>query len=86
MRNVAYRWLSSRERRTNIVSIDEAFTPRERGSHALIASDEPSAEAMLIAAEESTLVLAALADLPPAFREVLVLREIEEASTRRLPS
>ena len=35
---------------------------------------------MLIAAEESTLVLAALADLPPAFREVLVLREIEELS------
>lgn len=80
VRNVAYRWLSVRERRRNVISIEEALTPRERGSQALIASDEPSAEALLIAAEDRALVLDALAELPPAFREVLILREIEELS------
>lgn len=78
VRNVAYRALSVRERGSNVVSLDEALSPR--GGAALLVSETPSAEDVLIAAEGHALVLRALAGLQPAFREVLVLREIEELS------
>src|SRR5262245_22785581 len=80
VRNVAYRWLSVRKRASNVVSIEDAFGPRadDGAGDAWIASDEPSPEALLIGAQERARVLTALAALPPAFREVLVLREIEE--------
>jgi RNA polymerase sigma factor (sigma-70 family) len=82
VRNVAYRWLAVRKRGSNVVSID-AFAPRDGSDvagEAWIAADEPSPEAMLIGAQERARVLTALAGLPPPFREVLVLREIEELS------
>jgi RNA polymerase sigma factor (sigma-70 family) len=80
VRNVAYRWLSVSQRASNVVSIEEAFGSRsgETLAEAQLASEEPSAEALLIVAQERARVLDALARLPPAFREVLVLREIEE--------
>jgi RNA polymerase sigma-70 factor (ECF subfamily) len=82
VRNVAYRWLSVRKRTNNVVSIDEAFASRagDPVGEAWIASEEPSPEALLIGAQERARVLTALAGLPPAFREVLVLREIDELS------
>ena len=82
VRNVAYRWLAVRQRTSNVVSIEEAFNSRasDQSDQALAASEEPSAEALLIGAQERALVLDALAKLPPAFREVLVLREIEDLS------
>jgi RNA polymerase sigma factor (sigma-70 family) len=82
VRNVAYRWLSVRKRASNVVSIEEAFAPRggEAVGEAWLVSEEPSPEALLIGAQERARVLTALAGLPPAFREVLVLREIEEFS------
>jgi RNA polymerase sigma-70 factor (ECF subfamily) len=43
-----------------------------------VASDEPSAEDTLIGQAEQALVRRALAELPPVFREVIVLREFEE--------
>jgi RNA polymerase sigma-70 factor (ECF subfamily) len=42
-----------------------------------LASEEPSAEDVLVGRAEQALVRAALAELPPAFREVIVLRELE---------
>jgi RNA polymerase sigma-70 factor, ECF subfamily len=82
VRNVAYRWLSVRKRASNVISIEEAFAPRadDVAGEAWIASEEPSPEALLIGAQERARVLTALGGLPPAFREVLVLREIEELS------
>jgi RNA polymerase sigma factor (sigma-70 family) len=81
VRNVAYRWLAVRKRGNNVVSIEEAFAPRgEVADEAWPASEEPSPEAALIGAQERARVLTALAALAPAFREVLVLREIEELS------
>ena len=87
VRNVAYRWLAVRKRGSNVVSIEDAFAPRDGGDvagEAWIAADEPSPEAMLIGAQERARVLTALAGLPPAFREVLVLREIEELSYKEI--
>jgi RNA polymerase sigma-70 factor (ECF subfamily) len=82
VRNVAYRWLAVRKRGSNVISIEDAFAPQgsEASAEAWIASEEPSPEALLIGAQERARVLNALAELPPAFREVLVLREIEELS------
>jgi len=47
-----------------------------------LAVNEPTAEDRLIGAAERDYVLRALGELPPALREVLVLREIEELSYR----
>ncbi len=82
VRNVAYRWLSVRQRSRNVISMHEAVAARddEPGSWEAIAADEPSAETLLIRGEEHGLLLEALAALAPAFREILVLREIEELS------
>ena len=82
VRNVAYRWLSIRKRRNNVVSIDG---PEPGGddaaAHVLeLVSDEPSAEAVLIGRADQALVRQALAGLPPVFREAIILRELEGLS------
>lgn len=80
VRNVAYRWLANRGRGGNVVSFDQAFPGR--GGEASIASDARSAEAVLIGESERTMIIAALAELPPAYREVIVLREMEDMPYR----
>ena len=82
VRNVAYRWLSVRQRSRNVISMEEAFAGRgdEPSRWETIASEDPSAETLLIRGQEHAQVLEGLAALPPAFREILVLREIEDLS------
>jgi RNA polymerase sigma-70 factor (ECF subfamily) len=84
VRNTAYRWLSNRRRSGTVISLEEAFADGgDEGTGARqIATDEPTAEERLIGAAERDYVQRALAELPPAFREVLVLREIEGFSYR----
>ena len=67
-----------------MVSLEEAYAGNvgEESGGGEIAADEPSAEARLIGAAERDYVVRALAELPPAFREVLVLRELEGFSYR----
>lgn len=86
VRNCAYRWLSNRRRSGSVVSLEEAFAGggEDEGGGREIAADQPSAEERLIGAAEQDYVLRALAELPPAFREVLVLREIEGFSYREI--
>ena len=88
VRNVAYRWLSVRKRNTNVVSIEDALGRRdgEDGPVFEPASEEPSAEDVLISDGERTLVRRALAKLTPAFREVIVLREFEGLSYQEIAS
>jgi RNA polymerase sigma-70 factor, ECF subfamily len=79
VRHTAYRWLNNRRRAGNVISIEEAYqaaATRDRADHA------PNAEARLLEAVEQDYVVRALAELPPAFREVVVLREIEGLSYR----
>jgi RNA polymerase sigma-70 factor (ECF subfamily) len=79
VRNVAYRWLAHRQRRSNVISFDAAQPGRDRELGVLeVASEEPSPEEMLVGQAEQVLVRRALAELPPVFREVIVLREFEE--------
>jgi len=49
-----------------------------------IASEAPTPEALLIGRGERALVMTALAELIPAFREVVVLREMEGLSYREI--
>ena len=83
VRNVAWRALAVRRRATNnVIPIEAAFARSgEADPEPLdIASDEPSAETRLIEAGDRALLLRALDAVTPLFREVLVLREIEEMS------
>lgn len=87
VRNVAWRALAVRRRGFNVIPIEAAFAPGdEDGPRApsfapgAFASDEPSAETLLIEAGDRALLTRALAALPPLFREILVLREVEDLS------
>ena len=78
VRNSAYRWLNNRRRSANVISLDEAFGgPCEEPAEAQIASEDPTPEARLLGEVDRGLVRSALAELPPIFREVIMLREIE---------
>lgn len=83
VRNVAWRALAVRRRSTNnVIPIEAAFgRAGETDPDTLdVASDEPSAEARMIEAGDRALLTLALDAVSPLFREVLVLREIEEMS------
>jgi RNA polymerase sigma-70 factor (ECF subfamily) len=83
VRNVAWRALATRRRATNnVIPIEAAFSRGgETDPEPLdIASDEPSAETRMIEAGDQALLYRALDTVTPLFREVLVLREIEEMS------
>jgi RNA polymerase sigma-70 factor (ECF subfamily) len=85
VRNAAYRWLSNRRRAANVISLDEAFGgPGEEPGESQIASEDPTPEAQLIGEVDRNLVRSALAELPPIFREAMVLREIEGLAYREI--
>jgi len=86
VRNVAYRWLSVRKRTANVISFEGALSARgTEGERALeVPSEEPSAEDLLVSRAEQALIRNALAELPPAVREVIVLRELEGMTYREI--
>ena len=83
VRHTAYRWLNNRRRAGNVISIEEAYEAATTRAPAEPADHAPNAEARLIGAVEQDYVVRALAELPPTFREVVVLREIEGLSLSR---
>jgi len=83
VRNVAWRALAVRRRATsNVIPIEAAYAHGgdDDPEPLAIASNEPSAETAMIDAGDRALLTRALDALTPMFREVLVLREIEEMS------
>jgi RNA polymerase sigma-70 factor (ECF subfamily) len=80
VRNVAYRALENRNRAGNVVLFSEDLKNGERGDVRDIPSLEQSAETLLVAESERQQLLAALEALPVAYREVVVLRELEGLS------
>jgi RNA polymerase sigma factor (sigma-70 family) len=86
VRNTAYRWLAVRKRTANVISFDGAVSPRddEFGPALQVPSDDPSPEDLLVSNGDQALVRTALAELPPAVREVIVLRELEDMSYREI--
>jgi RNA polymerase sigma-70 factor (ECF subfamily) len=75
VRHACYSWLKE-NRQADIVSLDEDDDARQE--MAAPAGDEPPAAAMRKAEREQ--INAAIAGLPIAYREVLVLRELEDLS------
>jgi RNA polymerase sigma-70 factor (ECF subfamily) len=76
VRNTAWTRLRDARRRTgNIVPLHEAGRDVERA-----AAPGPGPEAALAGAQRADLLHRALAGLPPAFREVVVLRDLEDCS------
>lgn len=85
VRNVAYRALQNRKSGANVISLDEMLTSADGGTREIvIADDQPSAEANLVAAADQALVRRALLQVPVAYRDVLVLREFEDMSYREI--
>lgn len=84
VRNVCYRRLQERRRATNVISLDEALgMPGPTDVEALRARERSPEEAAVLASDRS-LLTQALGRLPPVFREVIVLREIEDLSYREI--
>jgi RNA polymerase sigma-70 factor (ECF subfamily) len=80
VRNVAYRALQNRKRAGNVIFFSEDLKHRDRDAVSEAPSSEPSAESLLVAADEKQQLLAALATLSVDYREVIVLRELEGLS------
>jgi RNA polymerase sigma-70 factor, ECF subfamily len=87
VRNVCYRRLQERNRARNVISLDEALLGSSGESlDEALASKSPTPEQAVIAASDRTLLHDLLAALPPAFREVIVLRELEELAYYEIAS
>lgn len=86
IRNICYRRLQERRRAGNVVSLDEALSSRAGASsiEAHLAAPQISPEHSAIRASDQAMLAAALDRLPPAFREVIVLREIEELTYQEI--
>ena len=80
VRNVAYRLLQQRRLDANLVPLDTFQNLRGTMHESELASAEPHSEDRLIAQANSEEICAALAALPLAYRDVVVLREMEELS------
>ncbi len=85
VRNTCYNMLRSRRRAHNVISLDEAFAPRDADDYAVeVPSEAATPEQALLTASDSVLIRNLLDAMPPALREVLVLREIEEMSYQQI--
>jgi RNA polymerase sigma-70 factor, ECF subfamily len=86
VRNVALRKLSDKARTANVIPFDAAVSDRLGTEHAAmqVAADTPSAEEIMVGASERAMVRAALGELAPSFREVIVLREMEALSYKEI--
>ena len=76
VRNTCFTWFQQNRPRELIASIDD------EGSN--IQSDAPNPEAELISSADRELIEKAVEELPVEFREVLVLREMEDMSYREI--
>ena len=84
VRNTGYTWLE-KNRPADIVPIDDAASfPADTVSAGHVAPAETNPEVIVLQSANRKLVNQALEDLPLAFREVLVMREIEDLSYKEI--
>ncbi len=86
VRNVAYRAVGARNRTANVVSLNAGPFDRDNAYAPVmeIADEGMTAEQAMVNEADRALVQAALADLPAAYREVVMLREIEGLNYREI--
>jgi len=78
VRNTCYTWLQGKRQGKEPLEFDEN---RDSAAHeSAFGSADNNPEAMLLSKQESLRVNFAISSLPPVFREVLVLRELEGMS------
>jgi RNA polymerase sigma-70 factor (ECF subfamily) len=80
VRNSAFRLLKERKRAYDLAPIDGNDDGSWRAGHNDVASNEPTAEEKMLGEANAQHVRAALAELPLAYRDVIVLREMESLS------
>src|SRR5205823_1164970 len=78
--NQAYTALSARRRGGKVIVLAEDIKPRRDGGEHEAASTDPSPEAAMISEVNRQELLDALAVLPLIYRDVVVLREMENLS------
>jgi RNA polymerase sigma-70 factor, ECF subfamily len=85
VRNVCYRRLQQRRSAGNVISLDEVMGARSAvTTDPNLTSSQPSPEQAAVNASENALLAEAIGALSPGFREVIVLRELEELSYREI--
>lgn len=78
VRNTCFTWLRQNRSSELSTELDEDIHGRER---------EPgNPESILLAAAQSEMVRRAIEELPPEFREVIILREMEDMSYKQIAS
>jgi RNA polymerase sigma-70 factor, ECF subfamily len=82
VRNTTFTWLGKNRPKALVVTDDDRVF--EEGRSRMIEEPEPTPEAALIAKADAALLHGAIAALPTAFRETLVLREITGLSYREI--
>lgn len=80
VRNAAFRAIQNRKRSARFFILSGDVKGSDGQVVAEIASDDPSAESVLLAAEDRERLHAALGALPIDYREIIVLREMEGLS------
>jgi RNA polymerase sigma-70 factor (ECF subfamily) len=76
VRNTCYTWLHANRPLQDATEFDENFFPPD--------SRLPNPEELVLQNDSGTLVRKALEELPPNYREVLILRELEGMSYREI--
>ena len=82
VRNTCYTWLE-KNRPADIVPLDDS-EGAEEGSRTAASADFDTPEVILLQSANRKLVNLALEELPAGFREVIVMREIEDMSYKEI--
>jgi len=84
VRNTAYTWLR-KNRPADVVPIDDAgLLPEDTVTAGHVSPAESNPEVILLQSANRKLVNQALEDLPVGYREVLVMRELEDLSYKEI--
>jgi RNA polymerase sigma-70 factor, ECF subfamily len=78
VRNTCYSWLQNAKRSPEQVEFDEDIEMDESAEMTMAMGRSENPETLLVRKAERTAVNAAIKSLPATFREVIILREIEE--------
>ena len=85
VRNTAWSWLET-NRSGKVVSLSAALAGRDEATAAAldVPTDEPDPEAALAGLQDQRLLNRLVGGLPPEFREVVVLRELEDLAYKEI--
>lgn len=80
VRRTCFTWFAANRPRELVTGLDET----EFEAHVTAAGEQISPETLLLRSADAQLVNEVIARLPPHYREVLILRELEECSYREI--